>query len=52
MFLFYSESRGQITVTQTPSVETVLPGQMVSLFIEEVLLFLGLHLDSVAVDPG
>uniref|UniRef100_A0A3P8XVG9 Ig-like domain-containing protein n=1 Tax=Esox lucius TaxID=8010 RepID=A0A3P8XVG9_ESOLU len=30
--LFYvSESRGQVTVTQTPAVEAVLPGQTVSL---------------------
>uniref|UniRef100_A0A3P8ZCH0 Ig-like domain-containing protein n=1 Tax=Esox lucius TaxID=8010 RepID=A0A3P8ZCH0_ESOLU len=32
MYLFYfSESRGQVTVTQTPAVEAVLPGQTVSL---------------------
>uniref|UniRef100_A0AAY5KIW4 Ig-like domain-containing protein n=1 Tax=Esox lucius TaxID=8010 RepID=A0AAY5KIW4_ESOLU len=32
LYLFYfSESRGQVTVTQTPAVEAVLPGQTVSL---------------------
>uniref|UniRef100_A0A4W5JXZ9 Ig-like domain-containing protein n=1 Tax=Hucho hucho TaxID=62062 RepID=A0A4W5JXZ9_9TELE len=29
--LFFSESRGQYTLTQTPAVKAVLPGQMVSL---------------------
>uniref|UniRef100_A0A8C8IRB9 Ig-like domain-containing protein n=1 Tax=Oncorhynchus tshawytscha TaxID=74940 RepID=A0A8C8IRB9_ONCTS len=31
IFLFVSESRGQYTVTQTPAVKAVLPGQTVSL---------------------
>uniref|UniRef100_A0A4W5PWH3 Ig-like domain-containing protein n=1 Tax=Hucho hucho TaxID=62062 RepID=A0A4W5PWH3_9TELE len=31
VFLFFSESRGQYTLTQTPAVKVVLPGQMVSL---------------------
>uniref|UniRef100_A0A8C7DCN6 Ig-like domain-containing protein n=1 Tax=Oncorhynchus kisutch TaxID=8019 RepID=A0A8C7DCN6_ONCKI len=30
-FLSVSESRGQITVTQTPTVKTVLPGEIVSM---------------------
>uniref|UniRef100_A0AAY5JWP7 Ig-like domain-containing protein n=1 Tax=Esox lucius TaxID=8010 RepID=A0AAY5JWP7_ESOLU len=31
LVLFFKESRGQVTVTQTPAVEAVLPGQTVSL---------------------